>query len=138
MAVKTVFTPIAMLARGGALSLSQAALAQLLGVTHLMIHRWERGQRTPGDPDQLEKGLVHPETLMRNLQETIYDNAQRQAQEEDREAPIHVFRTDAEWHVVDPVAKEHGLPIRFYRIAAARASVALRNELGITARIYTV
>lgn len=58
MAVKTVFTPIAMLARGGALSLSQAALAQLLGVTHLTLHRWERGQRAPGDPGHVEESDV--------------------------------------------------------------------------------
>lgn len=136
--MKTVFTPIALLARREALGLSQAALAQLLGVTHLTLHRWERDQREPGDPEHVEQGLVNLEILMMNLQDRIYDNAQRQAQEEDRQASIHVFRTDEQWHAVDPVAKEHELPARFYRAAAARASVALRDELGITAQIYTV
>lgn len=136
--MKTVFTSIALLARRETLGLSQAGLAHLLGVTHLTLHRWERGQRAPGDPDHVEQALVNLETVMMNLQDTIYDNAQRQTQNEDRQASIHVFRTDEEWHAVDPVAKEHGVPVRFYRIAAAKTSAALRDEMGITTRIYTV
>lgn len=77
------------------------------------------------------------ETIMMNLQDTIYESAERQAQD-DREASIHVFREDQLWHAVDPMAKDHGPPISFYRVAAARASVALRQEPGVTARIYTV
>lgn len=137
MSVSTVFTPIGLRARREALGLSQVTLAPLLGVTELTLHRWERGQRSPAAPDQTERALVHVETMMVNLQHAIYDNAQRQAQR-DRQASIHTFRNTQEWHAVDPVAAEHGLPVAFYRIAAARASVALRDELGITARIYTL
>lgn len=56
--MKTVFTPIAMLARREALGLSQAALTQLLGITHLTLHRWERGQRAPGDLGHVEEADV--------------------------------------------------------------------------------
>lgn len=135
--MKIVFTPIGLRARREALGLTQADLARVLGVSALTLHRWEAGQRAPVDHDQVEQMLVSLEAFMGDIVQALCDSAERQADDE-REASIHVFRDDQQWHAVDALAAEHGLPVSFYRIAAARAAATLRENLGVTVRIYTV
>ena len=127
-------TPISIKARREALGLGQEALSRVLGTTQATLNRWERGQRSPEEPEQVDQVLTRLEDAMLNLEDKIYQDGKAQGDP----ALIMVFRTDEQFHEADSSAAEAGLPASFYRIAAARAAAQLRDELDISARIDTV
>lgn len=129
-------TPISIKARREALGLGQENLARQLGVSQATLNRWERGQRNPEHPECLDELLTNLETAMINLEDKIYQDGEEQGHD-DGTCVIVVFRTDEQFQAADASAAESSLPASFYRIAAARAAVALRDELKIAARIET-
>lgn len=111
-------TPLAIRARRGALGLSQAELAALLGMGQSALAQWETGARSPRDPEGVARALADLE----DRAEAIAAAAARQGA-----GVLTTYARDADWWAADPDAAAERIPAAVHRAATARAAARLRR-----------
>lgn len=111
-------TPLAIRARRGALGLSQAELAALLGMGQPTLAQWETGVRSPRDPEGVARALADLE----DRAEAIAAAAAREGA-----GALTTYARDADWWAADPDAAAERIPAAVHRAATARAAARLRR-----------
>jgi transcriptional regulator with XRE-family HTH domain len=124
--------PIELRSRRLALGLAQGELSEVLGNAQVTVSRWECGTRPI--PERLDAELRTLERLRDDLEEEIVEQVEHKpAMLDTPEVALPTPANDAE-------AKALGFdaPAGIVRVAIARAANALRDELGIVARLIPV
>ena len=114
-------TPLAIRARRGALGLSQAELAGLLGMGQSALAQWETGARSPRDPEGVARALADLEDRAEDVVAAAVAAARQGA------GVLTTYARDADWWAADPDAAAERIPAAVHRAAIARAAAALRR-----------
>lgn len=129
-------TPIELWARRGALGLSQAELAGLLGVKQTAISQWESGKRAPRDPEAIRAQFEELAEMMLDLLDQIEDRIEGASAKLDQHlVTVRTYRTDAAYWADDAGAKAAQIPAAVHRTAVAYAAMMCESEFGVTVQI---
>lgn len=128
--------PIELQARREALGLSQAELAQRLGVSQAIISAWENGTRSPRDPVDILTELAELADLQRDMIDQTIDRIEgASAKLNNPRVTVYTYRSDADYWADDSHAKTQGIPASMHRLATALAVIESEADMAVSVSI---